>query len=66
MTTEAKKPAEKRYYIDLDEQRIVKAHSNVAAINHFYSPKIRVATTDEVLAFKERGGKLEEIGEPQP
>jgi hypothetical protein len=58
-----KKPAALRHYIDLDEKRVVKASSNVAAINHFWAPKVRVASTDEVLAFRDAGGKIEVAGE---
>lgn len=61
-TKKETKPAVTRYYIEEDEKRIVKAVSNTAAINHFFAPRVRVATTDEVLAFKDSGGKVEVAG----
>ena len=59
MDTAKKEPI---FYIDVDEKRIVKAANKGTAILHFWAPKVRVASTQEVLDFTAAGGKIEVAG----
>jgi hypothetical protein len=58
-TNTEKKPVVINYYIDETNKRIVKTTAQAKAISHFYKPRVRIASTDEVLAHKEAGREIE-------